>query len=113
MPNDILADLNLVPADVPNLPSAVRTSLIAYLLKWEHYEAADRCLQQLLGSHSHLVSVYDSLARLYLAQDQSGRALEMMHRRHGLRVSNSSMARSYSPTITKMRTRSTSTFVPL
>jgi ATP-dependent DNA helicase RecQ len=49
-------------------------------------------LQQLLVTHSQLVSVYDSLARVYLAQDQPDRALEMMRRRHALRASNSSRA---------------------
>jgi len=91
MPDDILAALNLVPADVPTLPSNVRTSLIAYLLRWEHHDAAGRCLQQLLISHSHLVSVYDALVRLSLAQKQPDRALEMMRLRHAIRTSNSSL----------------------
>ncbi|MEJ2735640.1 MAG: hypothetical protein P8189_19090 [Anaerolineae bacterium] len=90
MADDMLATLDLAPADVPDLPAKARTSLVAYLLRWEHYDEAHRCLQQLLVTHSQLVSVYDSLARLYLAQDQPDRALEMMRRRHTLRASNSS-----------------------
>ena len=92
MPDDILADLNLTPADVPALPARARTSLIAYLLRWQQYDAAHRCLQQLLVTHSYLVSVYDNLARVYLALDQPDRAVEMMHRRHALRTSNTSRA---------------------
>jgi ATP-dependent DNA helicase RecQ len=92
MPDDFLTTLDLAPADVPDLPAKTRTSLIAYLLRWEHYDEAHRCLQQLLVTHSQLVSIYDSLARLFLAQDRSDRALEMMRRRHALRASNSSRA---------------------
>jgi ATP-dependent DNA helicase RecQ len=92
MPDDMLTTLDLAPAGVPDLPAKARTSLIAYLLRWEHYDEAHRCLQQLLVTHSQLVSVYDSLARVYLAQDQPDRALEMMRRRHALRASNSSRA---------------------
>jgi ATP-dependent DNA helicase RecQ len=92
MSNDILCVLNLIPADVPSLSSRARRALIAYLLRWEHYEAAGRCLQQLLVTHSSSVTVYDELARLYLGLGQPDRALEMMRRRHALRVSNPSLA---------------------
>jgi ATP-dependent DNA helicase RecQ len=92
MPDDILAAFGLTPADVPNLPARVRSTLISYLLRWEHYDAARRCLQQLLVTHSHLVSVYDNLARVCLALEQPERSLEYMQRRHALRASNSSRA---------------------
>jgi len=92
MPDDILATLKLTAGDVPALPAKTRNSLIAYLIRWEHCEAAHVCLQQLLTSHGHLVSVYDDMARLCLARSQPSRALEMMRRRHELRVSNSSRA---------------------
>ncbi|MFN2167909.1 MAG: tetratricopeptide repeat protein, partial [Anaerolineae bacterium] len=87
---DILTSLELTPADVPNLPAKARSALLACLLRWEHWDAARRCLHQLLVSHSHLVSVYDDLARAYLGLGQPDRALEMMDRRHALRASNSS-----------------------
>jgi ATP-dependent DNA helicase RecQ len=92
MPDDILSMLNLDPAEVPDLSPRARQSLVAYLLRWEHYHAALRCLQQLLVTHSHLVSVYDSLVRTYLAQDRADLALEVMGRRHALKVSNLSRA---------------------
>ena len=92
MPDEILASLNLTAADVPTLPAPARKALVAYLLRWKHYHAAQQCLKQLLRSHGHLVSVYDSLARLYLALDDSARALEMMRRRHAIRASNTSRA---------------------
>ena len=92
MPDEILADLNLEKTDVSSLPGPARTSLVAYLLRWEYYSAAELCLLQLLDNHSHLVSVYDNLARLYLATDRSDRALEMMNRRHAIRTSNTSRA---------------------
>jgi ATP-dependent DNA helicase RecQ len=92
MTDDILSILQLAPADVPQLPSRARTTLIAYLLRWQHYDAAQRCLNQLLVTHSHLLSVYDDLARAYLGLDQPDRALEILGRRHALRASNSSQA---------------------
>ncbi len=92
MPDDSLASLELVPAEVPGLPARTRNALIRYLLRWQHYDAAQRCLQQLLVSHSHLVSIYDDLARVHLARGQPGRALEVMDRRHALKSSNSSRA---------------------
>ncbi len=92
MPDEILSALNLEAADVSGLRGPVRTSLVSYLLRWEYHDAAEKCLQQLLQSHSHLVSVYDSMARLYLAMGQTERALEIMERRHEKRISNMSRA---------------------
>ena len=92
MPDDILAALSLTAGDISTLPAKTRNSLIAYLIRWEHYEAAHACLQQLLTSHSHLVSVYDNLARVYLAQDQPNRALEIMRQRQTVRTSTTSQA---------------------
>jgi hypothetical protein len=67
---DILLDLQLVPASVPALPSKVRTSLIGFLLRWEHYDVALSCCQELLATHGHLVSVHDDLAQAYLGLNQ-------------------------------------------
>ena len=92
MPDNILTALDLAEADVSSLPAPARKALVAYLLRWKHYHAAQKCLQQLLRSHSHLVSVYDNLARLHLAMDESERALEMMRRRHAIRASSTSRA---------------------
>jgi ATP-dependent DNA helicase RecQ len=92
MPYDILSALNLDPAEVPDLPPRARQSLVAHLLRWEHYDVALRCLQQLLVTHSHLVSIYDSLVRVHLAQARADRALEVIGRRHALKVSNLSRA---------------------
>jgi ATP-dependent DNA helicase RecQ len=92
MSENILCTLGLSVARVPTLSSRVRTSLIAYLVRWQHYNAAELCLQELLIGHSHHVSVYDNLARVYLAQGQPERALEIMSKRHALRVSSSSRA---------------------
>jgi ATP-dependent DNA helicase RecQ len=90
MSEDILSSIGLTPADAPSLSAPERSKLIAFLLRWQHHGAVHRCLQQLLVTHSHLVSTYDSLARVYLAQDHPQRALEMMRRRHAIRISNSS-----------------------
>jgi ATP-dependent DNA helicase RecQ len=87
---DTLSSLKIEPAEVPELPASARSSLIAYLLRWEYYEDARRCLRQLLITHSHLVTVYDDLARAELGAGQPERALEMLERRHAIKVSNSS-----------------------
>ncbi|MBN1888122.1 MAG: RecQ family ATP-dependent DNA helicase, partial [Thermoflexales bacterium] len=92
MTDDILASLALTPADVPNLPAKARTSLIAYLLRWEHYDAARRCLQQLLVTHSQMVSIYDDMARAYVGLGQPDRALEILRRRQALKSSSLSQS---------------------
>jgi len=89
---DVLTSLALTPADVPDLPAKARTSLIAYLLRWEHFDAARRCLQQLLITHSQMLSVYDDMARAYVGLGQPEKALEILRRRQALKVSSSSQA---------------------
>jgi hypothetical protein len=61
MTRDVLSDLGLAPAEVPSLAEPVRPKLIGFLLRWQYHDAAHRCLQQLLVTHSHLVSVYDKV----------------------------------------------------
>jgi ATP-dependent DNA helicase RecQ len=92
MTKDILASLALTPADVPGLPAKARASLIAYLLRWEHYDVARRCLQQLLITQSQNLAVYDDMARAYLGLGQPEKALEILRRRHALKVVSSSQA---------------------
>jgi ATP-dependent DNA helicase RecQ len=92
MSDNILAALGLTPSDIPSLPTKARRSLMAYLLRWGHFDAARRCLQQLLVTHYHQVSVYDALARAHLGLDDAERALEIMERRHALRTSSTSRA---------------------
>jgi ATP-dependent DNA helicase RecQ len=92
MADDILAELNVNPDQVPTLHARARSALIAYLLRWGHNEAALRCLQQLLATHSNHVPVYDSLARTQLALGRPDISLEMMRRRHALRTSVTSQA---------------------
>jgi ATP-dependent DNA helicase RecQ len=92
MSDELLACLNLRPEAVPGLAAPARTSLLAYLLRWEHYNTARRCLQQILVTHSHLVSLYDGLARAYLGLERPDQALEILRRRHSLKTSNTSRA---------------------
>ena len=91
-PDDALAALNLSPEEVSALPAKLRTSLIGYLLRWEAAELAYRCLEHLLETSGHLVSIHDSLARAYLELDQPDRAVAVMQTRHRLGMSNSSQA---------------------
>jgi ATP-dependent DNA helicase RecQ len=92
LPDDVLSSLGLTPSDVPSLPTKARRSLTAYLLRWGHFDAARRCLRQLLVTHYHQVSVYDELAKAHLSLDDAERALEIMERRHALRTSSTSQA---------------------
>jgi ATP-dependent DNA helicase RecQ len=88
--HSILAELDLVPSQVPALPAKVRDELIGYLLRWQYDDDARRCLQQLLATDARRVTVYDNLARAYIGLGEPARALEILARRHALRVSNSS-----------------------
>jgi ATP-dependent DNA helicase RecQ len=92
MSDDVLSALDLIPSDVPSLPTTARRKLTAYLLRWGHFDAARRCLRQLLVTHYHQVSVYDELAKAHLGLDDAERALEIMERRHALRTSSTSQA---------------------
>jgi len=92
MTEDILASLALTPAEVPGLLAKTRASLITYLLRWEHYDVARRCLQQLLITHSQNLTVYDNMARAYLGLGQPEKALEILRRRQALKVVSSSRA---------------------
>jgi len=92
MSEDVLSALGLTPSDIPSLPTQTRRSLTAYLLRWGHFDAARRCLRQLLVTHYHQVSVYDALAKAHLGLDDAERALEIMERRHALRTSSTSQA---------------------
>jgi ATP-dependent DNA helicase RecQ len=78
--------------NVADLPAPIRKAVVDYLLRWQQYDAAQNCLGQLLQSHGHLVSVYDDLARLHLAQGKADLAVEMMRRRHAIGSSTSSRA---------------------
>jgi ATP-dependent DNA helicase RecQ len=87
IPSDPLTALELTPADVPSLPTVARRKLASYLLRWEYFDQARRCLLQALVTRPDQVSIYDSLARAYLGLEQPGRALEIMQRREALKVS--------------------------
>lgn len=92
-PHDgLLSELGLNAARVALLPSRVRRSLVAYLIRWGHEAEAHDCLQAILQAHDPQVSVYDDLARLYVKMGQAQRALEIMRLRQELKRSNSAAA---------------------
>jgi ATP-dependent DNA helicase RecQ len=91
---DPLSGLGLSPADVCALPDASRKSLIAYLLRWEHFHTARVCLESLLVTHSHLVSIYDAMARAHLGMNEPDLAVEVMRLRNDIRSSSTSQARA-------------------
>jgi ATP-dependent DNA helicase RecQ len=87
-----LTALALTPADVPSLPTTTRRKLTSYLLRWEYFDLARRCLQQALVTRPDHLSICDDLARAYLGLEQPERALEIMRRREALKVSLPSRA---------------------
>jgi hypothetical protein len=70
MPDDILSSLEITPADGAGLPAKIRTVRIANPLRWEQLDAARGCPQQLMVTHSRVLPICDSLARVYPTQGQ-------------------------------------------
>lgn len=91
MSDDALQGLSLAPADVRGLPAKARDSLVAFLLRWEHYAAARDCLEALAGPDEKRVTILDKLARAYLGLGEAQRAAETMRRRNELRPSSTSL----------------------
>jgi ATP-dependent DNA helicase RecQ len=89
--DDVLQDLRLAPSDVPALPAQARNSLVAYLLRWEHYGAARDCLEAIAGPNEKRVTILDRLTQAYLGLGQAQRAAETIRRRNALRRSISSL----------------------
>ncbi|MBS1251769.1 MAG: ATP-dependent DNA helicase RecQ [Anaerolineales bacterium] len=79
---DILDTLSLSPADTPVLPANLRSRLINFLIRWEHYDAAFVCLDVLQQDRPDLVSLYDARVRALLALDRTDEAFQAMMARH-------------------------------
>ena len=90
MKNDTLAHLGLTPDQVSHITGRRRTRLINFLLRWEQFETALACLEEMLAFNPGLVTLLDAQARALLGLDQPDAALDVMHARHQLRTSLSS-----------------------
>ncbi|MFQ5342630.1 MAG: RecQ family ATP-dependent DNA helicase [Anaerolineae bacterium] len=79
---ETLTTLNISPAQTPALPANLRSRLINFLIRWEHFDAALACLDPLQRDRPDLVSLYDARTRALLALDRPDEALEVMRARH-------------------------------
>jgi tetratricopeptide (TPR) repeat protein len=92
MNQDTLKELGLTPAATRRIIGNRRTRLINFLLRWEEYEGALACLEEMMAFYSELVSLHDAKARALLGLGQPDAALEVMHTRHERSTSRSSRA---------------------
>lgn len=88
--DDALESLGLTPERIADLPSTLRNRVIAFLLRWERYQAALACADAALAISPHLVSLYDDKARALLGCGRPDEALQVLEARHALRESLSS-----------------------
>ena len=89
---NVLAELGIAVEQTPQLASSQRGRLLNFLLRWEHVEEVQACLDVLIPRNPTLVSLLDLRVRAFLAQDQPDDALEAMRER--LELGTSMTARS-------------------
>ena len=87
MNQDTLAQLGLSPDQTTHITGNRRKRLISFLLRWEQYEAALACLDEMLALNPDLVSLLDAKARALLGLAQPQAALDVMQGRHRIRTS--------------------------
>ncbi|MGD9100696.1 MAG: RecQ family ATP-dependent DNA helicase [Anaerolineae bacterium] len=87
MDQDTLTQLGLAPDQATHITGNRRSRLINFLLRWEQFEAALACLDEMLALNPDLVGLHDSKTRALLGLEQPDAALEVMQARHQLRVS--------------------------
>ena len=92
MNQDTLAQLGLSPDQTTHITGNRRKRLIGFLVRWEQYEAALACLDEMLALDPNLVSLLDAKARALLGLGQPQAALDVMQGRHRIRTSLSSRA---------------------
>jgi ATP-dependent DNA helicase RecQ len=90
MNQDTLKELGLTPAATRHIIGNRRTRLINFLLRWEEYEGALACVEEMMAFYSGLVTLHDAKARALLGLGQPDAALEVMHARHERRISQTS-----------------------
>ncbi len=90
MDQDTLKVLGLTPVATRHITGKRRTRLISFLLRWEQYERALACVEEMMALHPELVSLCDAKARALLGLGQPGAALEVMNARHERRTSQTS-----------------------
>ncbi len=87
---DALTQLGLSPDQTTHITGRQRTRLINFLLRWEQYEAALACLEEMLAITPNLVTLHDARTRALLGLGQPDAALDVMRVRHQIRTSATS-----------------------
>jgi ATP-dependent DNA helicase RecQ len=92
MHKDTLTHLGLTPDQTGHITGNQRKRLIGLLLRWEQFDAALACLEEMWAFKPGLVTLLDAQARALVGLEQPDAALDVMHARHQLRTSLSSRA---------------------
>lgn len=90
MNKDTMAHLGLSPQRTTHITGTRRTRLINFLLRWEQYEAALACVEQMLAYNPDRVGLLDVQAQALLGLGQPDLALDVMRARHQISSSLSS-----------------------
>jgi len=88
--SDALSSLGLTATQAGRLGARRREALVSFLLRWEQYQQALDCLDELLPHNPTLVSLLDDRARALQGLGRFEAALAVMSARHQRRVSFSS-----------------------
>jgi ATP-dependent DNA helicase RecQ len=92
MKQSALEKLTLRPDQVLALAGPLRTRLLNFLLRWDHLDDLDACLDVLIAARPSLVSLLDLRTRSYLAQNRPDMALAVMQQRLALKTSATARA---------------------
>lgn len=88
----ILDDMGLSLEHVSELPSNDRSRLLNFLLRWDHIEALQTCLNVLMPRNPGLVSLADLKIKALLAEGRNAEALTAMRARLAQKTSPTAQA---------------------
>ena len=92
MSQSALEQLDLSPDQTLALAGRLRTRLLNFLLRWDHLDNLDACLDVLTSARPALVSLLDLRARARLARNQPDAALAVIQQRLALKASTTARA---------------------
>ena len=93
-PKSFLAELDLTPAQAPELRSNDRSRLLNFLLRWDYIAELHACLDTIIPRNKPLVSLLDLRVRAFLAEGKPEAALPVMEERFKVRANTSFTAQS-------------------
>ena len=92
MTEGLLSRLGLTPQQVAQLSGNLRNRAISFLLRWECYQDALACLDEMIPLHPTWVSLLDDRAQALLGLGQADEALEVVRARQQIKSSLSARA---------------------